>query len=96
MWKKGEIRGGGEIAKISGILSEMPYTRKVDIGLKVREAKLLNGMLLSTEALSSITEAELTRMEQVDMALLRSLVEGHSKCRKPFIIMESGVGLKGI
>ena len=84
-------KGWGKIAEISGILSELPHTRKMEIGLKMREAKLLNGMLFSTEAWSRISEAELTRMEQVDMALLRSLVKGHSKCSKAFIIMEFGV-----
>ena len=69
----------------------MPHTRKIEIGLKMREAKLLNGMIFSTEAWTSISDTELTRMEQVDLALLRSLVEAHSKCSKAFILMEFGV-----
>ena len=43
----------------------------------MREAKFLNGTLFMTKAWSSISKAELTRMEQLDMALLGSLVEGH-------------------
>ena len=78
-------KGWGKVAEIAGILSEMPHTRKIEIGLKMREAKLLNGMIFSTEAWTSISDTELTRMEQVDLALLRSLVEGHSKCSKAFI-----------
>ena len=69
----------------------MHHTRKVEVGLKLKEAKLLNGMLFSTEAWSSVSDAELTRMGQVDLALLRSLVDGHSKCSKAFILMEFGV-----
>ena len=84
-------KGWGKVAEIDGILSEMPSTRKVEIGLKLREAKLLNGMIFSTEAWSSISNAEMTRLEQVDMSLLRSLVEGHSKCSRAFILMEFGV-----
>ena len=45
----------------------------------MREAKLLNGMLFSTEAWSSISGAELTRIEQLDMALLTSLVRGWAR-----------------
>ena len=84
-------KGWGKLAEIAGIISEMPQTRKVEIGLQMREAKLLNGMLLSTEAWLSISDTELTRMEQVDMSLLRSLVEGYSKCSNAFILMEFGV-----
>ena len=69
----------------------MPHTCKVEVGLKLREAKLLNGMLFSTESWSSISDAELTRLEQVDLGLLRSLVDGHSKCSKAFILLEYGV-----
>ena len=84
-------KGWGKVAEIAGILSEMPSTRKVEIGLKMREAKLLNSMIFSTEEWSSISNGEMTRLEQVDMSLLRSLVEGHSKCSRAFILMEFGV-----
>ena len=50
--------------------------RKVEIGLKLRDAKLINGMIYSTESWSKISDKELTRLEQVDMALLLSLAEG--------------------
>ena len=84
-------KGWGKVAEIAGILSEMPHSRKIEVGLKLRDAKLLNGMLFSTEAWSSVSDAELTRMGQVDLALLRSLVDGHSKRSKAFILMEFGV-----
>ena len=51
----------------------MPDYRKIGIGLKMREAKLLNGMMYSNEAWSKISDSELVRLEQVDLSLLRSL-----------------------
>ena len=39
-----------------------------------------NGMLFSTEALSNIKDAEMDRLKQLDLDLLRSIVDGHSKC----------------
>ena len=84
-------KGWGKVAEVSGILSELPPIRKVEVGLKLREAKIVNGMIYSTEAWSSISNAELTRLEQVDMAGLRALVQGHSKCSTAFIILEFGV-----
>ena len=84
-------KGWGKVADISGILSQLPDIRKVEIGLKLRDTKLINGMIYSTEAWSRISDIEVTRLEQVDLALLRSLVEAHSKCSKAFILLEFGV-----
>ena len=84
-------KGWGKVADISGTLSQLPDTRKVEIGLKLRDAKLINGMIYSTEAWSKISDNELHRLEQVDFALLRSLVEAHSKCSMAFILLEFGV-----
>ena len=50
-----------------------------------------NGMLFSTEAWSSISDKEMDRMEQVDVALLKTLIKGHSKCNKAFYYLEFGV-----
>jgi hypothetical protein len=47
-----------------------------------------NGMLFSTEAWSSISDKEMDRMEQVDVALLKTLIKGHSKCNKAFYYLE--------
>jgi hypothetical protein len=84
-------KGWGKLSDISGILSEMPDSRKVEIGLRMREAKLINGMIYSTEAWSKISDSELVRLEQVDMSLLRSLTEGHSQTSKAFVLLEFGV-----
>ena len=84
-------KGWGKLADITGILVQLPNIRKIEIGLKLRDAKLINGMIYSTEAWSRISETEVTRLEQVDLALLRSLVEAHSKCNKAFILLEFGV-----
>ena len=61
-------KGWGKVSDISGILSEMPDTRKVEIGLRMRVAKLINGMIYSTEAWSKISDWELVRLEQVNMS----------------------------
>ena len=84
-------KGWGKVAEISGILSELTSIRRVEVGLKLREAKIVNGMIYSTKAWSSISNAELTRLEQDDMSGLRALVQGHSKCSTAFILLEFGV-----
>ena len=61
-------QGWAKLAEISAILSELPDIRRVDIGLKLRETKLHNGILYNSEAWSNILEKDVERIEQVDVA----------------------------
>ena len=38
-------RGWGKVAEMTGILAEMPNERRIEVGLKLREAKVHNGIL---------------------------------------------------
>ena len=80
-------KGWGKLADIKATLSQKPDIRKVEIGLIMRDAKLINGMIYSIEAWSKLSDREVNRLEQVDMSLLRGLVEAHSKCSKAFILL---------
>jgi hypothetical protein len=85
--------GWGKVSQIVAILSEIPCGKyRMQIGLQLRESKLVNGMLYNSEAWSSITERELLRMEQVDFSLMRALMGGgHSKCGIEFYLLELGL-----
>ena len=73
-------KGFGIVNEIIAILDEIPLGRyKMEIGLKLRQAMLLNGILYNSEAWHSVTEAEIKILETVDEHLLRALVKGHSK-----------------
>ena len=56
----------------------------------LRKAILVSSLLYSAEAWSNVTEGDIVRLEQVDTALLRSLVGGHSKCPVEFHHLETG------
>ena len=43
-------KGWGKIAEITGILSEFPQFRRLDIGMQLRKTKLHNGVLYSSKA----------------------------------------------
>ena len=62
----------------------------MEIGLQLRQAMLLNGILYNSEAWHSITEDEIKLLEKVDEHLLRQLVKGHSKSPKEFLFLEAG------
>ena len=68
----------------------MPDNRQVEIGLKLRETKLHNGILFNSEAWSSTPDKLIKRLEQVDVAALKALVAGHSKCPTAFYFLEFG------
>ena len=72
--------------EIIAILDEIPLGRfKMEIGLKLRQAMLLNGILYNSEAWHSVIEVELRQLETVDEHLLRALVKGHIKTPLEFL-----------
>ena len=84
-------KANGIISDILTILEDIPLgNRKLEMGLKLREAMFVNGVLYSSEAWSSISEAEFRLLERCDERLLRAMVGGHSKAALEFIYMETG------
>ena len=62
----------------------------MEIGLKLRKAMLINGILDNSEAWHNIREKEIKRLEEVDEHLLQTLVHGHAKTPIEFIYLETG------
>ena len=73
-----------KVATINGILEH------VDMGSHRVKAILVNSLLFTAETWSGVREADLVRLEQVDQALMNSLVSGHSKCPREFAYLETG------
>ena len=51
---------------------------------------LINGILYNSEAWHGITNAHIAKLESVDEALLRSILQAHSKTPKEFLHLETG------
>ena len=65
-------RGYGSISNILAIVNEIPLAHwRVEAGLHLRQAMLLNGTLFNSEAWQGITISEIHQLERVDEALLR-------------------------
>ena len=70
-----ETKDNATVAEILAIINEIPLGQyKMEIGLKLHEAMLINGMLFNSEAWHGVTDTELRILEVVDEHLLRSLV----------------------
>ena len=84
-------KGYGMAAEIIAIVNDIPLGQfKMEIGLKLREAMLISGLLFNSEAWHNISEAEIRKFEIVDEHLLRSLVGAHAKTPLEFLYLETG------
>ena len=67
-------KGDGIIAEILSILNEVPLGKyKTEVGMKLRDAMLLNGILYNSEAWHGITNAQVVKLQQIYEALLRRI-----------------------
>ena len=84
-------KGFAIVNEILAIVEEIPLGKyRMEIGLNLRQAMLINGILYNSEAWHDINEKEIKRLEEVDEHLLRSLVHGHAKTPLEFIYLETG------
>ena len=79
------------ILAILAIVSEIPLGHwKIQAGLQLRKALLLNGILFNSEAWHAISNAEIELLEKVDEALLRGLLKAHAKIALEALYLETG------
>jgi hypothetical protein len=85
-----KARGFGIVSNILAIVNEIPLGHwKVDAGLRLRQAMLVNGILFNSEAWHGVSKADLSVLEKVDESLLRGLLKGHSKLPLEALYLET-------
>ena len=83
-------KGYGIVTNILAIVNEIPLGHwKVEAGLRLRQAMLVNGCLFNSEAWQGVTMADIVLLEKVDEALLRGLLNGHSKIPLEALFLET-------
>ena len=86
-----KAKGFGLNSQILAILSEVPLGKfKVQMGLHLRQAMLINGMLYNSEAWHCLTDAQVNQLQLVDNQLLRKILNAHSKTSNAFLHLETG------
>ena len=84
-------KGYGIITEIKAILNEVPLARyKLEMGLQLRQAILINGLLFNSEAWHSVTEKDIKGLAKIDESLLRFLLGSQSKAPIEMLFLESG------
>ena len=86
-----KLKGYSYISEIRALLSDMPFGhRRVEVGLMLRDAMFVNGVLCNSEAWHSITEKNIEDLEVMDRSLLRHITKAHAKVQTEFIYLETG------
>ena len=84
-------KGYGIVSEIKAILEEIPLGKyKVDMGLKLRQSLLINGILFNSEIWHSVTAQEIQQLEKIDNMLLRYLLGCPAKTATEFLYLETG------
>ena len=80
------------VAEIRAIINEFPFgKRKTQVGLMLREAMFINGILYNSEAWHGVNKSHIDQLSKVDHQLLRSVLSAHSKIPTEFLYLETGV-----
>ena len=79
------------VSEIGAILNEFPFgNKRIQVGLMLREAMFLNGVLHSCEAWHGVGAAQIAQIELVDHHLMRTILDSSSKIAIEFLYLETG------
>ena len=82
-------RGYAIVSQIFALLSDLPVGNlRVQIGLALRHAWLINGILYNSEVWHSTTAEQIAQFVDIDKYLLRGLVGSHAKAPLEHIYLE--------
>ena len=84
-------KGNGIVAEILAIVEEIPLgVYRLEMGLKLRQAMFINGVLFNSEAWHNVTNDDIKPLEKLDESLLRSLLQNHPKSPIEYLYLETG------
>ena len=79
------------ISEMKAILTEIPLGKhRLEIGLQLRQAMFINGILFNSEAWHGVTKNDIEALEKLDQILLRFLLGSHAKTPVEMLYLESG------
>lgn len=83
-------RGYAIVGQIFALLKDLPIGHlRVQIGLELRQAWLINGMLFNSEVWHSVSESDIEQLVTIDKYLLRGLVKAHAKVPVEHLYLET-------
>ena len=64
---------------------------KIQVGLILREAMFINGILYDSEAWQGVNKGYIAQLSKVDHQILRSVLSTHAKIPTEILYLETGV-----
>ena len=84
-------KGYGIVSEILALIDQVPLGKyRLEMGLKLRQAMFINGILFNSEVWHGVTDDHVRALEKVDEYLLRSLLQCHAKTPLEFLFLETG------
>ena len=89
--KARQVKAHTIVAEVRAILSEIPLGKyRTEVGLQLREAMFINGVLFNSEVWQAATKTEIADLEKIDNQLLRTICKAHAKTPVEFLYLETG------
>ena len=77
-------------AEIRAILEDIPLGKyRIQIGLQLREAMFVNGVLFNSEVWHGLNSTDITMLSIVDNQILRYIIGAHAKTPTEFLFLET-------
>ena len=84
-------KGFAIASQILAMLKELPLgNKRVEIGLVLRQAWMINGILFNSEVWNNLSKNSLKELEIVDRYLLRGILGAHAKVPTEHLYLETG------
>ena len=78
------------LSEIRALLTDMPFgKRRLEIGLMLRNAMFVNGVLFNSEAWGSISQKHIEEIETIDRTLLKFIIGAHAKTPSELLYLET-------
>ena len=84
------LKGYGILANITAILTDIPLgRRRVEVGLDLRQALWINGILHNSEVWQDLTEQDKKELNKIDHYILQLIVGSHCKAPTEQLYLET-------
>ena len=85
------IKAYAIMAEIRAILQDVPLGKyKTKVGLQLRQAMFVNGVLFNSEVWNSINKEDITKLEVIDHQVMRVICNSHAKTAIEYLYLETG------
>ena len=85
------IKGYAIMAEIRAILQDVPLGKyKTKVGLQLRQAMFVNGILFNSEIWNTISQEDMKKMEAIDHQVMRVICGAHAKTAIEYLYLETG------